>query len=106
MKEKMKREIVRLAEEQRTFKRERREAALLPSPDREPELARTQSRVARRRAEIRATLLAYAMCRRMPRTRLEPTFRLPGANPWSVRRVLESFGREATIDEVREWLGQ
>lgn len=96
MKEKLKSEIVRLAEEQKTFKLERRKA-------RNAALPKAQSKVARRRNEIRAHLLAYAMLRDVPRARVERSWHEP-VNPWTLLRVLGACGAEVTIDQCRAWL--
>ena len=98
MKEKLKREIVRLAAEQKTFKLERREASKAALP-------KAQSKVARRRNEIRAHLLAYAMVRDVPRSRVERSCHEP-ANPWTLYRVLGACGADLEIDAVRAWLAE
>ena len=98
MKEKMKSEIIRLASEQKTFKSERRKAPKAALP-------KAQSKVARRRNEIRAHLLAYAMLRDVPRARVERTWHEP-ANPWTVYRVLGACGAELEIDAIRTWLSE
>lgn len=97
MKEKLKSEIVRLAAEQKTFKQERKKAGKLTLP-------KAQSKVARRRNEIRAHLLAYAMARDVPRTRVERSWHDP-VSPWTLLRVLGACGAEVTIDQCRAWLG-
>lgn len=101
MKEMLKTEIVRLANEQKKLKQERREAALVS----EDALSKAQSKVAMRRNEIRAHLLAYAMLRDTPRKRVERSYREP-VNPWTVYRVLGAFGSELGVDTVRAWLAE